>query len=176
MTFVLPILLDLAQKPTVKDRKIKLVWAMRTGRDVEWVARELDVLREMAGRAEVEVEFFVTRDIGAGMGEKKGVRVGEIERGSESESESDDASGKEKGGERVVARFETREGRPDLQAVVGGFVEGTVRGRTAVFASGPGEMLSELRGAVARVNHGGKVWRGDLRGDVDLVCDDRLEW
>ncbi|TKX21171.1 ferric reductase transmembrane component-like protein 4 [Elsinoe australis] len=176
VTFVLPILLDLAQKPTVKDRKIKLVWAMRTGRDVEWVARELESLREMAGRAEVEVEFFVTRDVGAGMGEKKGVRVGEIDRGSESGSEGDDVSGKEKGGERVEARFEMREGRPDLQAVVGGFVEETVRGRTAVFASGPGEMLSELRAAVAGVNQGGKVWTGDSRGDVDLVCDDRLEW
>ena len=66
--------------------------------------------------------------------------------------------------------------RPDLLAGVSDFVAGTVRGATDVFASGPGGMISELRSVVAGLNRGGDVWRGDERGSVRLVCDDRLEW
>ncbi|KAI0476306.1 ferric reductase like transmembrane component-domain-containing protein [Xylariaceae sp. FL0804] len=65
---------------------------------------------------------------------------------------------------------------PDLGQLVRDFVQGTVRGPTRVFASGPGAMLSDLRRAVAACNDGAAVWRGDERRDVDLTCDDRLEW
>jgi NAD(P)H-flavin reductase len=65
---------------------------------------------------------------------------------------------------------------PDLVATTEEFVGATARGRTVVYASGPGGMLSDLRGVVARLNDGAKVWRGDDRGSVELICDDRLEW
>ncbi|KAK5942354.1 hypothetical protein PMZ80_004917 [Knufia obscura] len=65
---------------------------------------------------------------------------------------------------------------PDLAAIVREFVDETVQGSTSVYASGPGGMISDLRGVVAGCNDGGRVWRGDLRGCVELRCDDRLEW
>ncbi|KAK5075519.1 hypothetical protein LTR64_001726 [Lithohypha guttulata] len=65
---------------------------------------------------------------------------------------------------------------PDLQAIVKDFVAGTVQGSTAVYASGPGGMISDLRTIVAGVNDGSKVWRGEERSIVELKCDDRLEW
>jgi ferric-chelate reductase len=37
-------------------------------------------------------------------------------------------------------------------------------------------MVVDLRAAVAKKNDGGRVWRGEERFDVRLVCDDRLEW
>jgi hypothetical protein len=37
-------------------------------------------------------------------------------------------------------------------------------------------MISDLRSIVAKCNDGSKVWRGEERFDVELVCDDRLEW
>jgi hypothetical protein len=55
-------------------------------------------------------------------------------------------------------------------------VNNTVRGRTDVFASGPGEMISDLRSIIAAANKGGEVWKGEDRWDVRLTCDDRLEW
>jgi hypothetical protein len=66
--------------------------------------------------------------------------------------------------------------RPDLKMTVEEFVGSTVRGRTDVFASGPGGMISELRSIIAGVSSGAAVWKGDERGDVRLTCDDRLEW
>lgn len=65
---------------------------------------------------------------------------------------------------------------PDLVTLVRTFVAGTIRGPTRVYASGPGGMISDLRGAVASCNSAGKVWRGDERCDVELVGDERVEW
>lgn len=65
---------------------------------------------------------------------------------------------------------------PDLYALVHDFVDSTVRGPTVVYASGPGGMISDLRSVIAGCNDGGRVWKGDMRGSVDLRCDDRLEW
>lgn len=65
---------------------------------------------------------------------------------------------------------------PDLAAIVRYFVSNTVRGPTRVFASGPGGMVSDLRGVVAACNDATRVWKGDERFDVELVNDDRLEW
>lgn len=67
-------------------------------------------------------------------------------------------------------------GHPDLSALVPAFVDGTSRGRTTVFASGPGGMITELRSIVAKLNSAKRVWRGEAKFDVELLCDDRLEW
>jgi hypothetical protein len=36
-------------------------------------------------------------------------------------------------------------------------------------------MISDVRASVAGVNDPKKVWRGDERGDVELIYDERLE-
>jgi hypothetical protein len=50
--------------------------------------------------------------------------------------------------------------RLDLEFVVEEFVVSTVRGRTDVFASGPGDMVSNLRNIIAGVNKGAEIWKG----------------
>ena len=68
------------------------------------------------------------------------------------------------------------EARPKLSALVPEFIQTTCRGRTDVFASGPGEMISDLRSIIAAANDGARVWKGEDSFDVRLTCDDRLEW
>ncbi|KAK5064399.1 hypothetical protein LTR84_000232 [Exophiala bonariae] len=65
---------------------------------------------------------------------------------------------------------------PDVGAMVRDFVAATAHGPTSVFASGPGGLVSDLRTAVAACNDGARVWRGDERAAVELVCDDRIDW
>jgi predicted ferric reductase len=65
---------------------------------------------------------------------------------------------------------------PDLGLIVDEFMNEVSCGRTTVYASGPGRMISELRSIVAQCNDGAKVWRADEKYNVELLCDDRLEW
>lgn len=65
---------------------------------------------------------------------------------------------------------------PELQSLVKDFVAGTTQSSTTVYASGPGGMITDLRQIVAACNDGAMVWRGDERANVELKCDDRLEW
>jgi ferric-chelate reductase len=64
---------------------------------------------------------------------------------------------------------------PSLLEVVRDFMEERAVGafRTRVVASGPRGMGSDLRAAVACVNDGRKVWKGDARYDVDLEWEVR---
>lgn len=65
--------------------------------------------------------------------------------------------------------------RPQVSSLVDAFVDGTVeKGRTQVVGSGPPELGTQIRAAVAARNLPGNVWRGDDRGDVECVWDDRM--
>ena len=65
--------------------------------------------------------------------------------------------------------------RPDVKALVDGFMDGTVeKGRTQVVGSGPPQLGTQIRAAVAARNTPGDVWREDERGDVECVWDDRM--
>ncbi|PWN18300.1 hypothetical protein BCV69DRAFT_279026 [Microstroma glucosiphilum] len=79
-------------------------------------------------------------------------------------------------------------GRPDLHHLLGEFLEGPAKApaahsaststssglSTRVFASGPGELLRDVRAAVAKYNDPTLAWRsGEGRGVVELMCDDR---
>lgn len=66
-------------------------------------------------------------------------------------------------------------GRPDVRALVDTFMENTVeKERTQVIGSGPPELGTQIRAAVAAKNVPGQVWRGDDTGDVECVWDDRM--
>ncbi|EGR44885.1 uncharacterized protein TRIREDRAFT_23353 [Trichoderma reesei QM6a] len=64
--------------------------------------------------------------------------------------------------------------RPNTAKLIGEFLENTVCGPSVVVASGPGEMISDIRRAVAGFNSPRKVWGGQQRYDVKLICEDRL--
>ncbi|KAM7211479.1 Ferric reductase like transmembrane component domain containing protein [Rhypophila decipiens] len=173
ITYVLPVLLSAArarQGNVGQGSKIELAWAVKREQDLEWVRPELDELR-MLGH--VKIRVFVTDHDGGHLpeaeekkpaeGDKEASAVG-IRGSSLSSSSSDEASEVE------------GTARPDVNALVKQFVEDVALGRTVVFGSGPPGMVGNLRGAVASCNSGSRVWKGEERFDVELVCDDRLEW
>ncbi|KAI1495468.1 ferric reductase like transmembrane component-domain-containing protein [Biscogniauxia marginata] len=174
ITYVLPVLLSLIQQPATKDRKVQLVWAIRRKEDMRWVERELETVRKAARPHQVEIHIYVTREASSGgssVNDEKGYgSVAVKETGCCSSVNQIRSIDVEKiGGEGF-------DKHPDLNKLVHGFVENTVRGPTKVYASGPGGMISDLRTIVASCSSGAKVWGGNERFDVSLTCDDRLEW
>lgn len=187
ITYVLPVLLDLASRPQTPDRKMSLVWVVRRRSDIDWVAPELAVLKQKCKNLRAGIHIYVTRALQdqdpsvPALSEKQTSTVcspKEIEPTSNSDSSSASASSalSVHGVSKAELGLNHFEARPDLGAMVEDFVEGTIRGRTDVFASGPGEMISQLRTIVAGVNKGSEVWKGQEKWDVRLTCDDRLEW
>ncbi|CAI6332428.1 unnamed protein product [Periconia digitata] len=189
ITYVLPVLLDIASRPQPRDRKISLIWVVRRRRDIDWVAPELATLKRKCKALRAGIHIYVTRAAEdashdptvPAISEKatKNACATDIEvAGSSSDSSSASVSSalSVHGVAKADMAVDHIQARPDLHAAVGDFVAGTVMGSTDVFASGPGGMISELRSIVAGLNRGGDVWRGDDRGSVKLTCDDRLEW
>ena len=65
--------------------------------------------------------------------------------------------------------------RPDVPSLVDTFMSETVDGgRTQVVGSGPPQLGTQIRSAVAAKNVPGNVWRGDEGSDVECVWDDRM--
>lgn len=163
ITFVMPVLLDLVRERRVPGRKVQLVWAVRRDADVKWVEQELEEVRNTGCSHGVQVEVFVTR-------EKDHHSSGSSADGSESGCNCNDI------GHHHPSNTEVPEARrPHLDEIVRNFVGSVSQGPTVVYASGPGGMIGDLRRVVATCNEAGKVWSGDGRGDVRLICDDRLE-
>lgn len=171
ITYVLPVLLCLTQQSPAPGRKITLIWAVRHHNDIEWIRPELDLLLRDAVSHDVEIRVHVTREAREPSEKKAAVHESVISdpNSSSNASTSPDARSPAAGMERIS-------GRPELSVDVEAFVRDTIRGRTEVLASGPATMISELRSVVADLNRPQAVWRGKERFDVDLRCDDRLEW
>ncbi|KAK1762653.1 putative ferric reductase transmembrane component [Phialemonium atrogriseum] len=157
ITYVLPPLLKLIREKPAPGRKVELVWAVRREQDLEWIGPELAEIRGAAQSHGVAIRVFVTAEAGS----EKGPSAASI---ADEKSPAPDIEGRGTGI------------RPNLDQVVKEFVGEVVAGPTAVFASGPVGMITDLRTSVAACNSGAKVWRGEERFDVKLVCDNRLEW
>lgn len=185
ITFVLPVLLKLVREKPVAGRRVELVWAVRRDADAKWVAEELEYVREAGCSHSLDINVYVTREKehhpsvrrGAGAGSGKKDDGGPQEKISSSASSAtgagcdcNDVTHHHPDDTEVP---EAR--RPHLGEIVRGFVGSVARGSTTVYASGPGGMIGDLRTAVAGCNASGQVWKGDARGDVRLICDDRLE-
>lgn len=161
ITYVLPVLLKVVGEPVVEGRKLELVWAVKRDEDVEWIRPELDKLRQMGPRHGVKIRIFVTD------GTSDAKTTGE-------KGEKEPAEVAAQGSD--LNESEGEGGRPNVEAVVSGFVDEVARGSTRVFGSGPPGMIGDLRAAVAKNNSGARVWKGEERFDVRLVCDERMEW
>ncbi|KUI54182.1 Ferric/cupric reductase transmembrane component 1 [Cytospora mali] len=178
ITFVLPVLLRLMREKRVPGRKARLVWAVRRDVDVKWVEQELEEIKEVGCSQGIKVDVFVTR-------EKSHHHVRTVKTGEDSKAVASASSSASSSGEGCDCNDVTHhhasnidvpeERRPHLEDVVKDFVGSVERGSTTVYASGPGGMIGDLRRAVAGCNEAGRVWKGEGRGDVRLICDDRLE-
>ncbi|KAJ4361097.1 uncharacterized protein N0V89_001666 [Didymosphaeria variabile] len=191
ITYVLPVLLDLASKPQNRDRKMSLVWVVRHRGDIDWVAPELAILKQKCRNLRAAMHIYVTRAAEDAHHEPAVPTVAEkavdtpcsptkeitpvAMAKSSASSVSVSSALSVHGVSKSELNLDHLQARPDLRLLVEEFVSSTVRGRTDVFASGPGGLISDLRSIVAGVNSGAGVWRG-REGDVRLTCDDRLEW
>ncbi|KAL1840816.1 hypothetical protein VTJ49DRAFT_7715 [Mycothermus thermophilus] len=162
LTYVLPVLLQIARRPTPEFlvHHLELICVVKRHSDLEWVRPELDELRERGVPHGFRMRVFVTQEARNGTMEEK-----------KSEEGDEDSTASARSGSDEYAR-----GRPDVAALVRDFVGSVVRGPTRVFASGPPGMIVDLREGVAACNSGGRVWKGEEEADVRLICDDRLEW
>jgi len=202
ITYVLPVLLGLARQPRAVKRKVSLVWAIRQKADVVWVQPELDRLRMLAKSIDLTIRIFVTREAEGQLSISEKVKytddpksVSEPVVRFDSDQTLDSSSAASTSAaypccgppsdsfaiqKTAIPASNPRDlpihRHPDLSVLVKEFINETICGRTTVYASGPGRMISELRSIVAQVNDGSKVWKADERYDVSLVCDDRLEW
>ncbi|KAH8883369.1 hypothetical protein GQ53DRAFT_430872 [Thozetella sp. PMI_491] len=176
IAYVLPVLLDLVREKANSNRKIELVWAVRREQDLEWVKPELDELRRAAYGVEVDIRVFVTDDAagakssGSSVNEPVSAKETAVAEVRDSIAPLSKASSGRSTGLRI-----TEYRRPDISRAVREFTDGVAHGSTTVFGSGPPGMIEDLRTAVASCNSAARVWKGEDRFDVRLVCDDRLE-
>ncbi|POS79354.1 hypothetical protein DHEL01_v202239 [Diaporthe helianthi] len=200
ITFVLPVLLKLVREKPAPGRKIELAWAVRRDADAKWVADELEHIQDAGCSHGLAVNVYVTREKEHHrLRSSSSVRGGGTTTTTASNNSGGGGTEKEAGDprrEKVESSASSATGgcdcndvthhhpenteipearRPHLDEIVRGFVGSVSRGSTTVYASGPGGMVGDLRRAVASCNAAGTVWKGDVRGDVRLICDDRLE-
>lgn len=185
IAYVLPVLLELARSPISRDRKIEFIWAIRHASDAEWVHQEMDILQQASKALNLKIRIYATRDASSRNGsqvrvdDEKNVTDAARQVGSSSSSDVVDdscACGTDVPVAKIGQGTIDEDRHPNLPKLINDFVGNTIAGPTTVFASGPGGMISDLRTIVAECNSGGKVWKGNERFDVKLVCDDRLEW
>ncbi|KAK3311089.1 putative FAD binding protein [Chaetomium strumarium] len=167
ITFVLPVLLRLVRGQAVPGRKIELVWAVKRRQDLEWVEPEMDELRRLGARHDIQIRTYVTAPESLPVTSKE-VKVTDEKGRTESEGDAESLRG-------TPSTRSGHDHRPDVIVAVNEFISSIARGSTRVFGSGPPGMIQDLRAAVARCNSGTRVWKGEERNDVCLVCDDRLE-
>ncbi|CAD0110798.1 unnamed protein product [Aureobasidium uvarum] len=202
ITYVLPVLLGLAHQSRSIKRKTTLIWAIRQKADMTWVQPELDRLRQLAKSIDLTIRIYVTREAegNSPITEKakytedfKSVSEPIVKFTSDQTPDSSSAASTSAAypccgppsdsfavQKTAIPASDPRDQpihrHPDLSIVVKDFIDETICGRTSVYASGPGRMISELRSIVAKANDGARVWKAEERYDLSLVCDDRLEW
>ncbi|KAI1080785.1 ferric reductase like transmembrane component-domain-containing protein [Whalleya microplaca] len=182
ITYVLPVLLGIIEQPVVKDRKIQLVWAIRRKEDTHWVEQELNTIHRAAKSHHIDIHIYVTREASSRTTSLKDDASEKdhttVKASGCCSSSSSSLKGTQTNSSIDVQKIggEGFDRHPNLHTMVKEFVDGTVRGPTTVYASGPGGMISDLRSIVASCNSGPKIWQGNERYDVSLTCDDRLEW
>ena len=184
ITYVLPVLLELARQSPSPCRNMELIWAVRHTSNTDWISEELDILQRAKKVMNLKIRIFATRDLSTDSSPAtKGTisfsvadETGACEV-SPAPSESPSCRFKKEATvENLGGELEKGSTHPDLHKLIPAFLEEVVKGPTTVFVSGPGGMVSDVRGIVASCNSGPKVWIGQERSDVGLICDDRLEW
>ncbi|KAG9251749.1 ferric reductase like transmembrane component [Emericellopsis atlantica] len=178
ITYVLPVIMDISRRP-VANRKVELVWLVRYRTDIDWIKPELDVLEGQDNGTELKIHIFTTRDT---IDDADGPLTPlSDDRGSANDDEKKSSSSPRQ--QKLVtirpgtaAATAGNSCHPDVKPIVQHFVHRTVSGPTKVYSSGPGRMMSGLREAIAGLNSGTRVWKGQQRHDVSLECDERLEY
>ncbi|KAL7807887.1 ferric reductase like transmembrane component domain-containing protein [Trichoderma aethiopicum] len=177
ISFILPVLAGLLRSTHSVNRKLKLIWVIRRESDLKWIEQELEDLQRAPKDKGLDIGVFITSDVGI-MIESSGTEI-QAPEGHDKKPRVEASAGASyvKDTPITLHRNEEANGnrRPDIARLIGEFLENTVCGPSVVVASGPGGMISDVRRAVADFNSPKKVWRGQQRYDVKVICEDRLE-
>lgn len=188
ITYVLPVIMNLVQSHPNKNRSLELIWVVRRSEDLHWIRVELASLRNSAKElGGFDIRIFVTREGMPGACPVCDVAQADtIADSGSSSSEGHTEKATTKTGQSISIKEprvtsvsspnRATSHRPNLPSLINSFVSNTAAGPTCVYASGPGGMISDIRKAVAASNDAGKVYNGDERWDVQLICDNRLEY
>ena len=185
VSLTLPVVLAATSNPAFDGAAIEFVWIIRRKSNTQWISAELEELKHRScanKHLNFKIHVYVTQEHGSNstatlqthlLSEDRAREIG-VEPLTEAFSFS---SRLEKDLENPKLKITYLNARhPSLQDVVSRFIEtrSSFDYRTRVIASGPASMGYDLRAAVARLNDGEKVWKGDRRFDVDLHWDDRM--
>ncbi|KAF8847696.1 hypothetical protein BDZ45DRAFT_718947 [Acephala macrosclerotiorum] len=182
ISFTLPLVLAAASTSSLPGAAIDFVWIIHRLLNMEWITIEPEQLKKRAEREsfDLRVHIFITQDTAQqdtsspdlpSTGEKSLTDL-DIAPVCTDRSSGSTPLKHEKSDESCRVCFE----RPSPKEIVNNFLKDRAVSpyRARVIASGPASMGHDLRAAVAAVNDGEKVWRGDNRGDVSLNWDDRM--
>lgn len=170
-------------------KTVELAWVIRRGRNVEWSWRELEhLLDQKADGVDLRIRIFVTRDAEPESTSKvveksADAKEKEISITNDTSPVSSLSSLTPRSNCKASALAKDRSNvlvewlgnqHPCMNRIVDGFMHRVGGGRTQVLGSGPEGMGRDLRAAVAGVNDGGAVWRGEEQRDVGFDWDNRF--
>lgn len=192
-----------AKTETSSTSTTQLVWIIRISADIRWFLPELEGLKKtIEARTEykedklgqsaadkVQIQILVTRE----SEDSTEAKAADPLPRNPTASDNSEVNRKETGlfqtatGSSSLAELldaHCANGRfiriqrlhnhhPDIGQLLDVFAASCSSGPIEVIGSGPPGMGSDLRSAVARLNQGGRVWRGEESGYVRLVCDAR---
>ncbi len=200
ISFVFPQVLQRLAK-SLDDREggiTQLVWVVRKREDIQWFLPEIEGLKksiaDRPGYNEKEADLCTDRVMISILVTRRSTKEPKVADSSASSSVKRDISKemdkdtifKDMGSSSMTERLDMLcgDGRfirvkeldnhhPNIAELLDTFAASCTTGSIDVVGSGPAGMGTDLRSAVAEVNHGSRVWRGDQTGYVNLVCDVR---
>jgi NAD(P)H-flavin reductase len=155
VTFTLPIALEALNQPIIPQAVVDFVWIIRRSEDLLWLATELGQLKAMLKNApSLRIKIFITRESQSNAPVKESKRdkdVSEASSGSSQERREDELL--EINSPRFSIEF-LGDHHPSVAEVVDDFMERSANksGSVEIVGSGPEELGSDLRSAVANIN------------------------
>jgi predicted ferric reductase len=200
VSFTLPAVMAALADPSHPAQNIELVWIIRHVENLAWIAPELQFLKSRlsqpstptiedekdhtivrtTGSKYLRIRIFVSRapetrtQLHTQAGHEKDVEISSVSSAESMPTHSHEVQELLQPHPDFIVTYLDHQ-HPNAFSIVDTFIDETVSsGRTQVLASGPAALGTDIRAAVAARNSAGGVWRGDERGDVDCVWDDRL--
>ncbi|CAG8949888.1 hypothetical protein HYFRA_00004216 [Hymenoscyphus fraxineus] len=181
ISITLPLVLAATTSPAFTGVPIDFVWMIRRSANKKWIAAELEELkrRSRTEKLDLRIHIYITQE------SSESDKTELIEDRDSTSKTADEmiepnsnsccsSSSTSSNPNYKIAYMDAQ--HPSLGSIVSNFLESRAQSnlKTRVVASGPQSMGADLRSAVARANDGSKVWKGDMRWDVELEWDDRM--
>ncbi|KAF2466879.1 uncharacterized protein BDR25DRAFT_235753 [Lindgomyces ingoldianus] len=202
ISFTLPIIRAVLADPSSHAQNIEMVWVVRHVENLTWIASELLTLKSQLGlppsttqdsdgdikeirnvshhvvhsTKHFRIRIFVTRSSKTATppAQEKDMDISSTSSVASATGHYHEPRELLKPHPMFSISYLNHE-RPSISSVIHKFIDQTVsEGRTQVVASGPPDLGTDVRAAVAARNSVGGVWRGDERADVECVWDDRM--